>query len=1163
MDDLNHLSAFESGTRLMTRFVQGGGDPADRDRAIELLDEAISSGSLAADDELMAHAGIGSLLSLRIFPVPLGAGPSTLDLQAFVGLMTNGIPLDSPQARSDIDRALRHLRHVTTVAAGTPVADHARGSLAILELFAAVPDPASADAAGAADVKGILDDAVGAMSPSPRRDLLAGLRSVLLLDTPAADADNDPATLVAALEAMIDALPPGDAFRPTLLGETAVLLARFGEDGDPAVALADAPRLLEAALAEIGADDPRRADLERRLAGTLVAWAAGTADPDAIDRVLTSADKMLVAADDPVVRGRDHFLRAMALALRARRDSSRDDLRAAVTDLGRALDLVPASDPIAPAIAATFGAILHDRGLAEGAFEDADAARFHLAQARTVLQARAVAGADADRVEALALLPRAVAAIQRRDTHDLGAVVAELTAAADRFPSHSPWRARLTGILGLARLAHGATLRDVDEIRAGLDHMSRAAAATGVDAAGRRALCALGSVATLLGGLLDNDPARVAAGAERLADPSTLDGLGHMERVGVLTAAGLSTLARFDTTGDPADLDAAIAQLTTACEQIADDDGNPFAPQVLHLLADAYTRRAATRATALPADRDRAAALRVADQDHAVATGLAGLRAHAAAALVQSTPAHALRAVRAAAGDARRVAAWSLDAARPADAVTAIEWGRALVLHVTASARRVPTMLREAGHAELADEWEAAGADREPAPWALPDGSGGHGVLGPFLDGSAPSDLRRRVIAALRATPAIRDLLTSPEPAHIADALRRTGRDALAYLLPAEGTHPGRLLVVDTGAHVVDVPAPDLRITADGPVASFLRTDEGHRSETARPGADGARLRDLAPDGTVRSDRWAQTLGDVCDWAYPAAIAPLLTRLGDRTQDGPPRVVLVPSGALGRIPWHAARRPDAGAHRYACADVLLSSAASARQFVDVATRAPGPAAAAEAVLVADPTGELPGAAAEVEALRDGIYPDATVLGTAAGAAGPGTPAEVLAFLPGADATPVGVVHLACHASTGASSDTSSLRLAHRLRVDDVLRRAGHRTADRDLVLVLSACTSDVSVDAHDEALTLATAFLAAGATTVVGSLWAVPDNVTPLLMYLFHHHLTVHERPPADALRAAQLWMLDPDRQPPPGMHADLIRIAGSTDLTAIDAWAAFAHHGR
>jgi hypothetical protein len=38
--------------------------------------------------------------------------------------------------------------------------------------------------------------------------------------------------------------------------------------------------------------------------------------------------------------------------------------------------------------------------------------------------------------------------------------------------------------------------------------------------------------------------------------------------------------------------------------------------------------------------------------------------------------------------------------------------------------------------------------------------------------------------------------------------------------------------------------------------------------------------------------------------------------------------------------------------------------------------------------------------------------------------------------------------------------------------------------------------------------------------------------------------------------------MLDSERTPLPGMPHELLRTAHTDDLTAIDAWAAFAHHG-
>jgi CHAT domain-containing protein len=97
----------------------------------------------------------------------------------------------------------------------------------------------------------------------------------------------------------------------------------------------------------------------------------------------------------------------------------------------------------------------------------------------------------------------------------------------------------------------------------------------------------------------------------------------------------------------------------------------------------------------------------------------------------------------------------------------------------------------------------------------------------------------------------------------------------------------------------------------------------------------------------------------------------------------------------------------------------------------------------------------------------------------------------------------------------------------------------------------------------DEAFSLSTAFLVAGARTVYGSLWPVPDTATSLLMYVVHHHLTVDGRAPADALHQAQLWMLDPGRTPPPGMPDDLAAHCSGSDLGDPVSWAAFTHMGR
>jgi CHAT domain-containing protein len=110
---------------------------------------------------------------------------------------------------------------------------------------------------------------------------------------------------------------------------------------------------------------------------------------------------------------------------------------------------------------------------------------------------------------------------------------------------------------------------------------------------------------------------------------------------------------------------------------------------------------------------------------------------------------------------------------------------------------------------------------------------------------------------------------------------------------------------------------------------------------------------------------------------------------------------------------------------------------------------------------------------------------------------------------------------------------------------------------------LAACTTNVGGTDYDEAFGLSTAFLAAGARTVFGSLWPVPDAETSLLMYLVHHFINVDLRPPADALLGAQLWMLDPARRPPAGMPAELARRAARPEAADPLSWAAFTHLGR
>ncbi len=87
---------------------------------------------------------------------------------------------------------------------------------------------------------------------------------------------------------------------------------------------------------------------------------------------------------------------------------------------------------------------------------------------------------------------------------------------------------------------------------------------------------------------------------------------------------------------------------------------------------------------------------------------------------------------------------------------------------------------------------------------------------------------------------------------------------------------------------------------------------------------------------------------------------------------------------------------------------------------------------------------------------------------------------------------------------------------------------------------MSACTTDLANVDHDEALTLASALLAAGACGVIGARWPVEDSAAAPVMVMFHHFLNNGHPHPAEALRAAQLWMLDGGNEPPAGLPSEL-----------------------
>ena len=498
---------------------------------------------------------------------------------------------------------------------------------------------------------------------------------------------------------------------------------------------------------------------------------------------------------------------------------------------------------------------------------------------------------------------------------------------------------------------------------------------------------------------------------------------------------------------------------------------------------------------------------------------LAGLRGHAWSVLLQAHTDAAAAAARDAATDAVDVARWCLQDGAVDDAATALDAGRGLIVYAATRIRGVADQLRDS-HPELAARWRDATRDRAP--------------------GDVDVELRREVLEVLTARP---DRLLDPPSTHeIRAALTALGADALVYLIPGDDG-VGAAVAVPAGGPASEIRLPLLTGTA--------MTDFDIRPQRNR-------------DASFTEPTSERTLGEVCDWAWQAAIGPVLGML-DLPADGSGRIILIPMRELVRVPWHAARDNRGG---HAVQRACFSYAASARLVCDTAWSPPVPLTGS-GLIVGDPdtrgaAGDLPAARAEALALRDAFYPAARYVGRLAdGASGPGgagTRRDVLDWL--ADPDGGSVLHLASHAIARPSDSYLLLAGGDRLATEELIAALTAGGGRGVALAALAACDTGVSSRGYDEAFSLATAFLASGVRSVVSSQWPVPDEATSVLMFAFHHFLATGGDGPARALRAAQLWLLDEHRVPLDGMPDPLQeRLKALTRPEPAD-WAGFFHSG-
>ncbi|MGV9291464.1 CHAT domain-containing protein [Streptomyces sp. NPDC003719] len=815
--------------------------------------------------------------------------------------------------------------------------------------------------------------------------------------------------------------------------------------------------------------------------------------------------------------------------------------------LGTDLDRLPEGHDRAPEIENLMRLVLQAGQPLGGGHQDTDVAREHASRVTEHFEQQAASDPAAAGLlignRAMNLLTRVREAEEAESAADLTALVAELEDLERSAPDGHPFRPVVRLALGAALTSLGSLTHDTGALMRGFAHQEEILASVPTTSLGLPDALAstfrdtLRTARAVVSGTPDEMPAYVPPAADASTETRFL--------------SALAATMRHSATGDPADLDAAIDELGRVRDRVRQGRSPQIAAPALWQLAENHRLR--LERTQDPADRDAA-----------TDAALESLQALAGDVVLQDGPDHGLLTARSGADRGIRAAIWAASQGRVEEAVAALELGRALVLQAASTSRAVPDLLESRGHHDLAREWREA--DTASA--------GRSGVLPREL----PSSLRRRALEALGHREPGGALFRTPTVEDLKAGVAEGDADALVYLLAGEGTVPGMAIVVgpDTGTGVRALPL--LSGEHSGPLERYLDAAARHQAEPRDPAATAA---------------WEEALSELCDWATGAVVVPVMTGLAERLaanenrrrdRPGPPRIVLVPCGRLGIVPWHAARLPAGAPHAYACQAIVFSYAASGRQFLDAVRRArrvPGD----DPVLVADPTMDLVHADVEVRALRDVFYPRARLCGEIFDEPperlAAGTPDEVLALLAG---TP-SLLHVACHGSAGPSPTASALQLAYPegraepapdgdgspaspnpglLTVSRLLgRRAGVRDAPDGPLVVLSACETDLSRRDHDEALTLTTAFVAGGARDVVGSRWATRDSASALMMAVFHHHLAVEGRSPVDALRAAQMWMLDPRRTAPASLGGDLLdELRKGPVLDRPAAWAAFIHQG-
>lgn len=1171
------LVAARLGRCLALRFVLAG-DPADRERAVRLLDEARTAAPLDEPDREAARRDLVLLLGSRLMTAHRGfstGSDSRWTIDQLTSMLEVGAPLTHGGTGLVEDTGL--LVRLLLEREEEQMPPELRANLLGLG--------ALTEAVLKGDLGAVADGARGLLGAMPDMRVPGPLRALL-------------PSLFAMLEDTLAGLPP----------EARGIVP--APDGDPADPDEEAEqrhtRIRFLALAEVMSPET----LAPEELPELLAELTGTRDP--VTGAETRAplqSRMIAALLHTTLAARSGDMEGFREALRLMHEAYTDGELDSRTHREWLRTVVPG------VLAAAFltGGSLQDedmsRTLLEAQCWDEDpedgnlAASLRMCGEVTRLQGRLTAALDSGDGDAV---------------EDIIEALCELE-LDEAFEGAEEWTGVLVGfVLGyayLGRVVLAASAEDrTEHLRAAAHHLQRAVE-TSVDVPVLRGLLDSSWAGLIaLTAIAESDPSRIAEGVRRtrkaLDNPGFTPGVRPWARGGI--AIALDTLHQL--TGDPEPLDEAIAELTQGLAELP--DGMPNGARLTWDLAALRAKRA----TLGPGEAD-AGELRA-----AVGLARASLRLAADDVLLQQGTHRGLRIARGAADRGRSAAFWALRAGLTEEAMACLEEGRSLVLGAAAVSAGVADRLAALGETRLAERWRAAAdesPDRADDRSLLELSAAGTGLPGVLRDRSPlevlaaagagapglPGDLRRRSLEALRGQGDDTDAQSVPVAgSDLRAGLTKTGADALLYLVPGVDGTDGAVLVVTRDGPAEALPLPALAPAGRAPVAEYLEAG-AHRQRLETAALDTPDT--VNPRDTGRAERrWLGALDGMCGWAGEV-LGAVLDHLGvwDRALgeagllgalDGASggasgeaggivggagqavgaddtravRLVLVPCGELGVVPWQAAVLTPPAVYDVprpvrACEVAVLTHAASGREFLRAAARRRMPPAERPA-LVFHGTDDLEWAEDEIETLAEVHYPHAVIHRPDED---PATPETVLALLGGRADSPASLVHIACHGLAGPDPTRSALHLAApagaatggALTLSTLLETPAEGDAFRSAgpLVVCGGCETDLTTRDHDEALTVTSVMVHRLAADAVGSRWKVDDMRSEVLMLVLHDALARGLAPP-DALRAAQRWMLTAPGERPPVRalkHVSARRLAEDFQGRP-DTWAAFVHHG-